>query len=250
MANSGSTGTLARMTGAERSRLKQLEDIVSENLKAMLVAWAALAEIKESKLYREQYATWAEYCISVWGYSESYVRKNLDGSKVVLRISEAVNSDNCPKNGDVVLPARESQVRALVPLSDSEQVEVWQLVVGHHKKTGDPITAKLVETIVKTWKKYQQRNTIEVVYEEIKGGSEQQQQEEMKLGDSEDIAPPSPKKRGQYTEDRGSRESEEFNTAALEFFKLIDKEVSGNYRNVSRKQIEKTLRGMLFIVET
>lgn len=58
---------LVMLTTIEQNRLLELENIIQTGLEEFQKVGIALFEIKESKLYREKYNTFAEYCDSVWG---------------------------------------------------------------------------------------------------------------------------------------------------------------------------------------
>lgn len=54
----------------ESSRLIELENIIREGQHAWLEVGIALTEIKEKRLYRNDYETFAEYCRCVWQWTD------------------------------------------------------------------------------------------------------------------------------------------------------------------------------------
>ena len=70
---SGVTGSLAQaQTPLERSRLAELEAIIERGLATFIEVGTALAEVRDSRLYRETHATFADYCRERWNFSRSH----------------------------------------------------------------------------------------------------------------------------------------------------------------------------------
>ncbi len=102
----------------ERRRLKACERVIEEGLQTFYEVGNALAEIRESRLYRISDATFDAYCRRRWGMSKSHANRLIDSSVVI---------DNLTPIG--VIPGTESQARELVPFEPEVQKAVWQIAL-------------------------------------------------------------------------------------------------------------------------
>ncbi|MCX5804182.1 MAG: hypothetical protein NTU69_11745 [Proteobacteria bacterium] len=75
-------------------------------------------KIRDSRLYREQYGTFEEYCKEKWGMSKTHANRLISSTEV---------TDNLTPIG--VIPKTESQVRPLTKLEPAEQKEAWDKAV-------------------------------------------------------------------------------------------------------------------------
>jgi len=96
----------------------QLADLETQVEQGFVSAANALREIKESKIYKEQYGTWENYLKDRWGYNRDWYYKLVQASDVIKNVS----------NLNIFLPTTESQARELAPLDPPQQVQVWQEV--------------------------------------------------------------------------------------------------------------------------
>jgi len=80
---------------------------------------AALAEIRDAKLYREGYATFEEYCRDRWGMAKRTAYQFIGAAEVIENV----------RHGAQTLPENERQVRPLTKLEPEQQPEVWAEVV-------------------------------------------------------------------------------------------------------------------------
>lgn len=55
----------------ERARLAELEAVVERGMDTFIEVGIALAEIRDARLYREQFVTFEAYCRERWGFSRS-----------------------------------------------------------------------------------------------------------------------------------------------------------------------------------
>ena len=55
------------MTKRERSRLGKLETTIDRGLQSFFEVGAALKEIRDSRLYRDEHGTFEDYCQTRWG---------------------------------------------------------------------------------------------------------------------------------------------------------------------------------------
>ena len=103
----------------ERSRLFQLEETIRQGLNTFVDVGNALLEIRDKRLYRQEYNTFEEYCREQWGFSKNYANKLIASTEAVLNLGTIVP----------ILPKTESQARPLTSLEPEEQVEAWKRVI-------------------------------------------------------------------------------------------------------------------------
>jgi hypothetical protein len=120
------------LTAPEEERLYQCEEIISRGIKTFVDVGKALAEIKNSKLYRLNYPTFEEYCRDKWLLSRSQVYNYISAGEVMENLSTMV--DILP------LPQNERQARPLTELEPELQIEAVRNV-----NTEDELTAKTFE---------------------------------------------------------------------------------------------------------
>lgn len=119
----------------EQSKLSQLENIIFENFGAFVKVGQALAEIRDRRLYREQFKTFELYAKRIFDVARSRAYQLIEASEVVGDLSTMVDKKYLPRN--------ERQARELARLPKEQQPKVWQEVVDF---AGDrKITATLVK---------------------------------------------------------------------------------------------------------
>jgi hypothetical protein len=121
----------SQLTDEEKGHLEELEDRISENFKSAFTLAAALAEIREKKLYREDYKSFEEYCKRRWDYSRSYCERLADMNSVLVDLKEYEETEVYPRN--------ESQARVFVPLRKEQRIELLKTVLA--KSETDTTTA-------------------------------------------------------------------------------------------------------------
>ena len=105
----------------ERSRLYQLEETIRQGLNTFVDVGNALLEIRDNRLYRQEYSTFEEYCREQWGMKQSRAYQFMDSAKVVGNLQSSTIVE--------LLPINESQARPLTSLEPEEQVEAWKRVI-------------------------------------------------------------------------------------------------------------------------
>lgn len=123
------------ITTSESKRLLELEEVIERGLSTFIQVGEALAEIRDSRLYRVQFSTFEEYCREEWEMSKTQANRLIAGSEV---------AENLTPNG--VTPRAESQVRPLTQLPPSEQPKAWEAAV--QSANGAQPTAAQVQTAV------------------------------------------------------------------------------------------------------
>jgi len=127
------------LTIDENTRLRHCEAVIEKSMNSFYEMGVALREIKDSKLYKEGFNTFEEYCSSKWGITRQTGHQYIEASIVYENVSHGLQ----------ILPSNERQVRPLTKLKDPElQQKVWQEVVLESNQSNEPITAKKVEQVV------------------------------------------------------------------------------------------------------
>ncbi len=113
------------LSNKERTRFEELigtvKDAAERDVHARLEMGVAMLEIRDSHLYREDYDTFEELCLDVWGYGRSYAYQLIDFN-VIRRQLEG--------QGVKVLPTNEYQIRPLKRLkAPEERALAWENAV-------------------------------------------------------------------------------------------------------------------------
>lgn len=122
---------------AERDRLAALEQTIERGLQTFVEVGMALAEIRDSRLYRSAHATFEDYCHERWGFVASRARQLIAAAESVTAVTVA----------GLPAPSSERQARELVPLLDQpEQMrETWSEALADHD--GQPTAAQVRERV-------------------------------------------------------------------------------------------------------
>ncbi len=110
--------------------LEQCEAVIERGLRTFLEVGAALLEIRDGRLYRQDYGTFEDYCRDRWGFSRVQAHRLIEASEVVAML---------PIGDTTHLPRNEAQARELARIPDpAERARVWQEVTEKH---GEKVTA-------------------------------------------------------------------------------------------------------------
>lgn len=82
-------------------------------------AGVALRQIRDKRLYRQQYPTFEAYCEQRWGIGRSYAYRIIEAAHVRKNLS-TIGDKTVP------LPQNEAQARPLASLAPSAQREAWE----------------------------------------------------------------------------------------------------------------------------
>ena len=93
-------------------RLLELETVIERGKLTFVEVGNALAEIRDSRLYRAQYSTFEQYCKERWGWSRSYSYRQIEAAQAV----QVLPMGNIPTN--------ERGARPLVTLTPEEREKV------------------------------------------------------------------------------------------------------------------------------
>jgi ParB family chromosome partitioning protein len=131
--------TLIPLTKAEIQRLTECEGVIERGLNTFYEVGAALAEIKESGLYRAAYLTFENYCQERWQMKRAHAYRLIDSATVI---------DNLSPIGDI--PKTESQARELSSFEPEIQKAVWQVALKTAPVNGDgkpAVTAAHIKSV-------------------------------------------------------------------------------------------------------
>jgi hypothetical protein len=131
--------TLLPLTQAESKRLRECEKAIERGLDTFYQVGNALAEIRESRLYRISYATFEDYCLERWKMSRPRAYQLMGAASVLNNLSTIVDK-----------PTTESQARELASFEPDVQKAVWQIAIGTAPTNdrGEPvITAAHIKSV-------------------------------------------------------------------------------------------------------
>ena len=109
------------ITLEERSRLFQLEETIRQGLNTFVDVGNALLEIRDKRLYRQEYSTFEDYCREQWNMKQSQAYRLMDSAKVLDNLQSSPIGE--------LLPTNEAQARPLSSLEPEEQIEAWKRVI-------------------------------------------------------------------------------------------------------------------------
>jgi phage N-6-adenine-methyltransferase len=117
------------------ARLADCEAVIERGLATFIEVGHALLEIRDSRLYRETYCTFEDYCRERWGFSRPRAYELMHAAEVVSAIADTQG------------PRNEAVARELAPLrKEPEQLrETWAEAIEQH---GPQPTAAQVREVV------------------------------------------------------------------------------------------------------
>ncbi|MBI1879045.1 MAG: hypothetical protein HYR94_12645 [Chloroflexi bacterium] len=133
------------LSTSEAGRLAELETVIERGLQTFIEVGSALMEIRNSRLYRQMYATFEEYCQERWDLRKSRTYQLMDAAEVVENLKSSTIVELF--SGNILLPTNEAQARPLAKLGLEMQRQAWRKAVETAPQ--GKITAKHVETVVK-----------------------------------------------------------------------------------------------------
>lgn len=130
------TAALATLNPAAQVALVSCEQRIERGLKTFIDVGQALAEIRDSRLYKGTHDTFEDYCRERWGFS----RQRAQQFTAAAELATTMVDTGLPE------PTNERQTRALAAVPEPERAEVWREAVD--RTDGKP-TAKVVSEIAK-----------------------------------------------------------------------------------------------------
>lgn len=79
------------LTPEEHKRLSSLETVIDKGRKTWIAAGEALLEIRDSKLYRQAFKTFEDYCQEKWGWTRKRAYELMQSVEVVKTLPEKCN---------------------------------------------------------------------------------------------------------------------------------------------------------------
>lgn len=134
------------LSTSEAGRLVELETVIERGLQTFIEVGSALMEIRNSRLYRQRYATFEEYCQERWDLRKSRIYQLMDAAEVVENLKSSTIVELSSGNM-MPLPVNEAQARPLAKLEVELQRQAWQRAVETAPE--GRITARHVETVVR-----------------------------------------------------------------------------------------------------
>ena len=121
----------------ENQSLTDCERIIEAGQKTFVEVGNALLRIRESRLYRAEFGTFDEYCLSRWGMAKTHANRLILGASV---------ADNLAPMG--AIPQTERVVRPLSRLEPHQQREAWKKANDKAAAESRPVTASDVGEMV------------------------------------------------------------------------------------------------------
>lgn len=122
----------------ERRRLEKLEKVVSVGVESFLATGSALKEIRDQRLYREEFKSFDAYIKTRWGFDRSRAYQLIDASEIKAELSTIV--DKAPKAEEL---KTEGQLRELASVPSESLAEVVQKAAEIAGNA--PLTAKVLK---------------------------------------------------------------------------------------------------------
>jgi hypothetical protein len=134
--------TLPSLTTREQREFARAERTIAKGLKSFLEVGMALKEIRDKRLYRQQYDTFEEYCMLRWELSRPRAYQLCAASEVVAHLSTSVDTR--------LLPESEAQTRPLTRLKDPAQWRrAWGSAIRTAAAENRTVTARDTEEAVR-----------------------------------------------------------------------------------------------------
>lgn len=126
----------------ERRAFQRAETTIAKGMKAFVAVGLALREIRDRRLYREHYGTFAEYCARRWEISRPRGYELCAAAEVVENLSAIADIR--------LLPENEAQTRPLTRLKEPSQWrEAWHSAVKVATAEKRSVTARDTEDAVR-----------------------------------------------------------------------------------------------------
>lgn len=124
----------ATLTAKERKRFAECKEVIHDGLKSCWRVGEALIEIRDYRYYREDFASFEEFCQATYHIGKAYAHRLIEAVEVKQDISE--RSPQAAK-----LLTNEAQTRELANVPRGAQVKVLKQLA----KAGEPVTAQAIK---------------------------------------------------------------------------------------------------------
>jgi hypothetical protein len=123
----------AAATNPAAAALARQEDIIARGLTSFLEVGDALQTIRSERLYLLSHATFADYCLQRWGFSDARARQLVLAAKTVTVVTA----------GGLDAPTSERQARELAKVPEPQREQVWRETLD--RTDGKPTAAAVRE---------------------------------------------------------------------------------------------------------
>ena len=134
----GVLGTVDVLSEAEEVRFDACETAIQAGWRNFLETGVALGEIRDSRLYRNTYNDFDDYCQSRWGFKRGKAHYLISAAGIYRTIS----ATSAPP-----YPDHEAQLRPLIAVTPDNAQLAWNYAV--RISFGCPITARMMKRAVK-----------------------------------------------------------------------------------------------------
>jgi hypothetical protein len=125
------------LSKTERHDLAKLEATIRNGVHAFTAVGNALTEIQARRLYRQDFATFEDYCRQVWNFGRAEAFDKIAAARIAGVVS--------PISDKAKVPLKEDHLKALAPLGDPKDIRaVYNAVVTRCQKEHEPVTGKLL----------------------------------------------------------------------------------------------------------
>ena len=132
------------LTQTENAKLRKHEDVIQRGKGTFIEVGNALLAIHDERLYRQEYATFEEYCAKRWEFTKRHAYRLIESAAVVENLSpkqtkQTSRLEVCPigHTEETPLPSTESQAREVAKAPPEKQPEVWKEAVETAPKGKD-----------------------------------------------------------------------------------------------------------------
>lgn len=122
------------LSAKERKRFEQCKQTIHNGLQTCWEVGEALREIRDSKLYREDFSTWEEFTEATHSLGRAYAARLMEAAEVKSDLE-----DRSPKTAELIV--NEAQARALSDVPPEKRVKF----VKELANTGEPLTAEKIK---------------------------------------------------------------------------------------------------------
>jgi hypothetical protein len=133
------------IASAPSRSLAELETVIERGLSTFVDVGTALAEIRDSRLYRGSQSDFDAYCRDRWGFSRRHSSRLITAAQIAEQLGPVGPIPELSTVVDTPLPTSERQVRELARVVPEQRAETWQAVIEQH---GEKPTAEQVRRVV------------------------------------------------------------------------------------------------------
>jgi hypothetical protein len=129
-------GSMESVVLEMHERRVALEETIEQGLTTFVEVGNAIREIRDERLYRDEYHSFEDYCQKRWGWSRVHAHRHIEAANT----SELLPMGNTPKN--------ERQARELAPLAREDPEAARKLWAELVENYGEKLTAKKIKQAV------------------------------------------------------------------------------------------------------